>query len=169
MSLCVPATKVILNVFGTLTCHTCLCRLRTLTLDHHSRTHTCFIVSSLLLFSTRGPTGANPCCSDQCRFLDAMSVCQENVDCINQVNCTGKSAMCNVTSADYKPDRTTLCNSGSNTCLNGDCTGSVCTVLAVSNSDVSECQCTGNDQELCDVCCTDTEGECISSFKLQVC
>ena len=76
--------------------------------------------------------------------------------------------MCNVTSKDYKPDRTTLCNGGSNTCQSGDCTGSVCTILADSNGKVSECQCTGNKDELCDVCCTNNAGECVSSFKLAV-
>jgi disintegrin and metalloproteinase domain-containing protein 10 len=113
----------------------------------------------------RGPTGANPCCSDQCSLIGASTVCQEESDCIREVRCNGRSPMCNVTTADYKEDGL-ICNSGSNTCLRGDCTGSICIVLSGQGTTVSECQCTGNDVQVCDVCCMRDGEQCMSTFEL---
>ena len=74
---------------------------------------------------------------------------------------TGTSDLCPnpVTSTDG-----TLCNDDSNTCLNGDCVGSICFRI-----NETECQCTGNDDELCHVCCTDNSTgteRCVSTYRL---
>ena len=74
---------------------------------------------------------------------------------------TGTSDLCPnpVTSTDG-----TLCNDDSNTCLNGDCIGSVCFRI-----NETECQCTGNPDELCHVCCTDNSTgteRCVSTYRL---
>ena len=44
------------------------------------------------------------------------------------------------------------------TCLNGQCTGSICASLS---SHTVECQCSGNTSRLCDVCCM--QGEVMST------
>ena len=58
----------------------------------------------------------------------------------------------------------TLCNLDRNTCLNGECVGSVC--LRINET---ECQCTGNSGQLCHVCCNDNSTgtlRCVSTFEL---
>ena len=43
----------------------------------------------------------------------------------------------------------TLCNQDRNTCVRGECTGSVC--LRIGST---ECQCTEDEDQLCHVCCS---------------
>lgn len=71
---------------------------------------------------------------------------------------SGSSGECPASSA---RTGTALCNGNMNACVDGVCTGSVC--LA---NDLQDCQCTGNTEQLCHVCCLMNE-QCISSFTLQ--
>ena len=48
--------------------------------------------------------------------------------------------------------------------MDGVCTGSVCQ----AQYRLSDCQCTENEDQLCDLCCVSDEGECLSTFTLAV-
>ena len=52
------------------------------------------------------------------------------------------------------------CNNGRSSCVDGLCSGSVCL-----NNNLEDCQCTGNQAQLCHVCCI-VNGVCQSTFSL---
>jgi len=64
--------------------------------------------------------------------------------------------------AESKPSNVT-CNGGSNTCLHGSCTGSICALY-----ETTECECYQNTDEMCHVCCNNSQvsDKDLQSFKL---
>ena len=54
-----------------------------------------------------------------------------------------------------------LCNDGNNICVDGVCAGSICV-----RENLTDCQCTGDVNNLCHVCCVDVNGTCKSSFNI---
>ena len=79
-------------------------------------------------------------------------------ECRTAVMCDGTQATCPADRSSFLPDGT-ICNNGNNTCLGGQCSGSVC-----RRGNLEECLCTAMDQ-LCDVCCM-VNGVCTSTFNL---
>lgn len=66
-----------------------------------------------------------PCCNSECRFTpaEAQSECKMESDCTRSSKCNGSSAECPAPIS--RPDKT-RCNNGTQLCINGDCTGSIC-------------------------------------------
>ena len=62
---------------------------------------------------------------------------------------TGMNGRC--PQAESKPSNVT-CNGGSNTCLHGSCTGSICALY-----ETTECECHQNTDQTCHVCCNNTQ------------
>ncbi|XP_062522964.1 disintegrin and metalloproteinase domain-containing protein 10-like [Corticium candelabrum] len=107
---------------------------------------------------------AKACCNESCEF--SMSLCRKQEECIYptyckyQSNCwlfffgTGVSGDCE--DPEYWEDNT-VCNDGANTCIKGQCIGSVCAVWGVER-----CDCV-TEEQLCHVCCL-WDGDCVSTF-----
>lgn len=70
------------------------------------------------------------------------------VMCFSLTYQTGKNGRC--PQAESKPSNVT-CNEGSNTCLDGSCTGSICALF-----EITECECHQNTDQLCHVCCNNS-------------
>ena len=98
----------------------------------------------------------DPCCTDECMFDTSDKVCKEADDCSFAVQCSGLQSACPVNASSFKENRL-LCNNGSNTCLSGQCSGSVCSL-----GGYTECLCSEMAQ-LCDVCCM-VDDVCTSTF-----
>lgn len=82
--------------------------------------------------------------------------CKEEDSCSFAVSCNSMQSACPVDRSSFKKDGL-LCNNKSQTCSDGQCTGSVCVL-----GSYSECLCTDMEQ-LCDVCCM-VNGACTSTF-----
>ncbi|XP_037545596.1 disintegrin and metalloproteinase domain-containing protein 10 [Nematolebias whitei] len=93
-----------------------------------------------------------PCCQPNCEFKVTADQCRAASECAEQGWCNGVTALC-PTSTPKK--NYTTCNSGTQVCINGVCSGSIC---AKYNLEV--CTCASQDSkdeaaELCHVCCMD--------------
>jgi disintegrin and metalloproteinase domain-containing protein 10 len=67
-----------------------------------------------------------PCCDNSCSFASFKTVCMQSNECLNNVTCTGKNASCpRFDQKFFKPDKTE-CNSGTQVCKSGICSGSIC-------------------------------------------
>lgn len=91
-----------------------------------------------------------PCCTEQCSFKDSSARCREDSDCAEEGMCDGATANC---PASEPKSNFTLCNSDSQVCLNGVCSGSICERFGLKM-----CTCASQDgkdeaAELCHVCC----------------
>ncbi|XP_039626154.1 disintegrin and metalloproteinase domain-containing protein 10 isoform X1 [Polypterus senegalus] len=90
-----------------------------------------------------------PCCENNCTFKGNTESCRKVSDCANEGKCNGRQALC-PTSEPKK--NLTECNQGTQVCINGQCTGSIC-----EKFDLEECTCASSDgkddRELCHVCC----------------
>ncbi|XP_062386456.1 disintegrin and metalloproteinase domain-containing protein 10-like [Sardina pilchardus] len=91
-----------------------------------------------------------PCCTRQCSFMGISAKCRNDSECAHQGNCNGLTAQC-PTSA--PKENFTICHSETQVCINGVCSGSIC-----SKYNLDVCTCApeeGKDEmaELCHVCC----------------
>ncbi|XP_020621435.1 disintegrin and metalloproteinase domain-containing protein 10-like [Orbicella faveolata] len=98
---------------------------------------------------------AGECCTEQCTPKSKARVCRAETECSLETTCDGMSGRC--PEAESKPSNVT-CNGGSNTCLHGSCTGSICALY-----ETTECECYQNKDEMCHVCCNNSQGECVSA------
>lgn len=110
---------------------------------------------------------SGPCCQPNCTYIPKGSlVCEPATDCKEESSCGGDNFTC--PEAVHKPDNT-YCSDNSKVCVNGECLGSVCRIIASSGPEWEECfqtSETGQKSELCYVACKNpTTGECISSGK----
>ncbi|XP_056642317.1 disintegrin and metalloproteinase domain-containing protein 10 isoform X1 [Diorhabda sublineata] len=66
-----------------------------------------------------------PCCSSECKFISAYhnEECKMESDCSRSSKCNGTSAECPAPTP--RPDKT-RCNNGTQLCIKGECTGSIC-------------------------------------------
>ncbi|XP_013883020.1 disintegrin and metalloproteinase domain-containing protein 10 [Austrofundulus limnaeus] len=91
-----------------------------------------------------------PCCQPNCNFKTSSDKCREASECALQGWCSGNSASCPTS----KPKQNlTTCNSETQVCLNGVCSGSIC-----EKYKLDVCTCASKDgkdeaAELCHVCC----------------
>lgn len=102
------------------------------------------------------------CCATDCTFIQEWSnyYCSPETDCAFNRTCNGTSAHCPKAEPKTATNSSLACNNGSNYCVDGECTGSVCVLLQLP-----DCECT--DEELsCHVCCQIPDGTCISTINL---
>ncbi|CAH1186905.1 unnamed protein product [Phyllotreta striolata] len=66
-----------------------------------------------------------PCCNSECHFIPTyqQEVCKMESDCSRSSKCNGSSAEC---PAPVPRDDKTRCNNGTQLCLKGECSGSIC-------------------------------------------
>eukprot|EP00118_Oscarella_pearsei_P025240 m.307810 g.307810 ORF g.307810 m.307810 type:complete len:726 (+) comp42855_c0_seq1:27-2204(+) len=103
-----------------------------------------------------------PCCDPiSCQYYNASNMiqCAEASDCHASQNCTGGSQDCPTPTP---RENGTECNSGSNVCANGVCTGSICSLM-----NLPECECVVTEEEYCHVCCQVDANTCTSSFSIE--
>uniref|UniRef100_A0A665VEE0 Disintegrin and metalloproteinase domain-containing protein 10 n=1 Tax=Echeneis naucrates TaxID=173247 RepID=A0A665VEE0_ECHNA len=91
-----------------------------------------------------------PCCTTECTFKGTDEKCRKESACALEGKCNGGTALC--PTSEPKANNTS-CNSETQVCINGVCSGSIC---AKYNLDV--CTCLSHDgkdeaAELCHVCC----------------
>ena len=101
------------------------------------------------------------CCDDDCQVIPAPQnhVCRPPSDCTESAVCDGNSQCPTV---DHKANGT-LCYNGARTCMQGECTGSVC-----ERESLQECQCTSPLDKLCHVCCKNTTGSCLPASQFNI-
>uniref|UniRef100_A0A3B3ZRD6 Disintegrin and metalloproteinase domain-containing protein 10 n=1 Tax=Periophthalmus magnuspinnatus TaxID=409849 RepID=A0A3B3ZRD6_9GOBI len=91
-----------------------------------------------------------PCCTEQCTYKDTSARCRQESECAQEGMCNGATALCPTS----KPkENFTSCNSETQVCLNGVCSGSICKKYGLEM-----CTCAIQDgkdeaEELCHVCC----------------
>eukprot|EP00118_Oscarella_pearsei_P028417 m.2096 g.2096 ORF g.2096 m.2096 type:complete len:800 (+) comp8278_c0_seq1:27-2426(+) len=112
---------------------------------------------------------AGKCCTDSCKIKPVNNIvpCGSDQGCKKSSYCNGTSPNCPTRELypDGKP-----CNSLSNTCIRGECMGSICAVIGYK-----ECLCVKNKTDCaegdarCHVCCQkDEKSTCISTFCSQL-
>ena len=115
--------------------------------------------TSLMTSSTRRPCQCSivyaPCCTNDCQFAPSWKPCRNAGECVKPTNCSGTSGEC--PQIIFEPDKK-LCNSNRNTCLNGKCVASVCSIW-----DSTECECDPGAFE-CHVCCLNATDQCIPAI-----
>ena len=92
-----------------------------------------------------------PCCDDFCTLVPStkMKLCSDTTDCAYNQTCNGTVPYCPVAEP-IKPkegETAIVCNGGSNYCVEGDCTGSICVPLLLA-----DCECEQSEYQ-CHVCC----------------
>ncbi|XP_054626193.1 disintegrin and metalloproteinase domain-containing protein 10 [Dunckerocampus dactyliophorus] len=90
-----------------------------------------------------------PCCKDDCSYKGLSDKCSEETDCTKEGMCSGTTASC--LPAEPKENMTD-CNGGTQVCLSGVCSGSICNKYGLEGC---TCASSGKDEaaELCHVCC----------------
>ncbi|CAL1604080.1 unnamed protein product [Knipowitschia caucasica] len=103
-----------------------------------------------------------PCCTQQCAYRDTSFRCREDSECAKEGMCNGATALC---PASEPKTNFTSCNSDTQVCLNGVCSGSICEKYGQEM-----CTCASQDgqdeaAELCHVCCMEkmTPSTCAST------
>ncbi|XP_074597660.1 disintegrin and metalloproteinase domain-containing protein 10-like [Brevipalpus obovatus] len=90
-----------------------------------------------------------PCCNDFCEFENSEKLCRHDSECTMRSHCSGNSPLCPIPAA--KPNKTE-CNGGTQVCLRGSCSGSIC-----QKYDMEECFLTfksgAKPDEMCEVAC----------------
>lgn len=90
-----------------------------------------------------------PCCNDNCRFEDHRKLCRHESECTFESFCDGRLPHC--PTPKFKPNKTE-CNGGTQVCLGGSCSGSIC-----QKYDMEECFLTfksgAKPDEMCEVAC----------------
>uniref|UniRef100_A0A8C6WV40 Disintegrin and metalloproteinase domain-containing protein 10 n=1 Tax=Neogobius melanostomus TaxID=47308 RepID=A0A8C6WV40_9GOBI len=91
-----------------------------------------------------------PCCTKECSFKDSSARCRLDSECAREGLCNGATARC---PASEPKANFTSCNTDTQVCLNGVCSGSIC-----EKYDLEMCTCASQDgedeaSELCHVCC----------------
>ena len=124
--------------------------------DHCCNATSCKLVSSPNVHCSPQSSG---CCYNNCTIIPAGGhICSDETDCAYEQACNG-SAQCPRPIAKESSNGSLPCNSGSNYCVNGECTGSICIPLQLP-----DCECFSN-EEACHICCS-VEGACTSTFTL---
>ncbi|KAL9988652.1 hypothetical protein ACROYT_G003122 [Oculina patagonica] len=116
------------------------------------RVNQCKLKSGKICSPSQGP-----CCSTQCNYERPAILCAAATDCTFNRFCSGHSFSCNT--PETKPNGTS-CDGGRRLCYAGQCSTSVCYSYGLE-----ECSCTAQ-EELCDLCCKEKGGECISAKRL---
>ncbi|XP_015785243.1 disintegrin and metalloproteinase domain-containing protein 10 [Tetranychus urticae] len=90
-----------------------------------------------------------PCCKEACDFETSDKLCRHETECTFESFCNGNSAQC--PAPPVKPDKTE-CNGGTQVCIQGTCSGSIC-----QKYDMEECFLTfksgAKPDEMCEVAC----------------
>uniref|UniRef100_A0A674MJ06 Disintegrin and metalloproteinase domain-containing protein 10 n=1 Tax=Takifugu rubripes TaxID=31033 RepID=A0A674MJ06_TAKRU len=91
-----------------------------------------------------------PCCTAACAFKGTNERCRLDSDCAKEGKCNGATALC---PASEPKENFTSCNSDTQVCLSGVCSGSIC-----AKHNLEECTCVSKEDqdeaaELCHVCC----------------
>ncbi|KAM8888040.1 disintegrin and metalloproteinase domain-containing protein 10 isoform 1-T6 [Synchiropus picturatus] len=90
------------------------------------------------------------CCTPQCEFKAASEICDEEVDCQEESLCSGVSSLCPPPNA---KKNLTVCSRGTQVCINGVCSESVCV-----KHGLQKCDCPGDSmREKCHMCCQQTD------------
>jgi disintegrin and metalloproteinase domain-containing protein 10 len=110
------------------------------------------------------------CCGMSCKFTNSSTVCMSSTECLFDVKCTGKDSYCPRNHTEFFKQKLSTCNSGTQVCKEGVCTGSIC-----ERHNMTQCYLRGNLENknedkavLCHLACigTATENECVDSFKI---
>ncbi|CAG9823304.1 unnamed protein product, partial [Phaedon cochleariae] len=104
-----------------------------------------------------------PCCNSQCKFIPYKQEeeCKMESDCSRSSKCNGFSAECPAPIP--KPDKT-RCNNGTQLCIDGDCSGSICLEW-----NLAACSITTQDhpnidkRKLCELACQNGTDVCRST------
>ncbi|XP_077084696.1 disintegrin and metalloproteinase domain-containing protein 10 isoform X2 [Siphateles boraxobius] len=90
-----------------------------------------------------------PCCTTACTFKSRAVDCREESECAQKGMCNGNTAQCPTSTP---KENLTSCNSNTQVCINGGCSGSIC-----QRHRLEVCTCVTeegkNETELCHVCC----------------
>lgn len=105
-----------------------------------------------------------PCCSSEtCNFIPAWrkEVCKTESDCSRSSKCNGLSAEC--PSPSPRPNKT-RCNNGTQLCIDGECTGSIClewnlTACSLTSQDTPNI----DKRKLCELACQNGTDKCRST------
>uniref|UniRef100_UPI00358EFA1F disintegrin and metalloproteinase domain-containing protein 10 isoform X2 n=1 Tax=Myxine glutinosa TaxID=7769 RepID=UPI00358EFA1F len=100
-----------------------------------------------LQLNARCSPSQGPCCSSECKFRPMAQVCRKDSECAHIGVCNGFGASCPTS----PPKRNfTVCNQGTQVCVNGQCTGSIC-----ERYHLEECTCENADDDkiMCHLCC----------------
>lgn len=102
------------------------------------------------------------CCATNCTIIREWSNfhCSQETECALSQTCNGTSVHCPKAEPKTTTNSSLSCNNGSNYCVDGECTGSVCVILQLP-----DCECT-NEELLCHVCCQLPNGTCVSTINL---
>ena len=118
---------------------------------------TCTLAENVMCSPQQGP-----CCKDSCTFVlpSEDEVCSDETDCSFNQTCNGTTAECpNATPKETEEGEDALsCNGGSNYCVDGECTGSICVPLLLD-----DCECEETDYQ-CHICCRLGNGTCASTM-----
>lgn len=129
--------------------------------DEQCATDLCCMTGCMLI-SPFSCSASQPCCTSGCQFQDSGFECSSPTECAGPGLCSGSSGSCQ--SPDPRPNPPgggrLLCNNNNSICLDGVCSGSLCQAFGLQ-----DCQCTENEDQLCDLCCLNGE-ECASTFIL---
>lgn len=107
---------------------------------------------------------SSSCCAQNCTIIPASAnqTCLTETDCAYSQVCNGSSPECPrpISKTPTNGSSNVACNGGSNYCVNGECTGSICIPLLLP-----DCECIGDDVS-CHVCCRLPNGTCASTITL---
>lgn len=95
---------------------------------------------------------ASKCCNATCQILSKHVICRQATECIKEASCDGVSAEC--PDVINKPNDT-ICDEGRRFCFNGECTESICELY-----NLRQCQCTSNEDDMCQLCCQQKNSPC---------
>lgn len=110
------------------------------------------------------------CCSKSCAFEPTDVICMQSNECSFDVKCSGSSASCPTANKEFFKPNLTSCNSGTQVCLNGLCSGSIC-----EKYNMSQCFLEGDLKDknqdksiLCHLACVGekTNQVCMDSFEI---
>ncbi len=92
------------------------------------------------------------CCTNTCQFQVNNITCLSGTDCKNDIFCTGNRADCPVEDSRFYKPNLTPCNSNTQVCQNGICTGSICEVYGMQ-----QCFLSGDESTQCSLACNGSE------------
>lgn len=114
--------------------------------------------------NTQCSPSQGPCCSSEtCHFIPVWKkeACKTESECSKSSKCNGLSAECPQPSP---RDDKTRCNNGTQLCINGECTGSICLIW-----NLTACSLTSQDapnvdkRKLCELACQNGTDRCRST------
>lgn len=80
---------------------------------------TCCSTSCTLNSGASCSWSAGSCCSSSCAFQPSGTVCSTGQDCLNNVTCTGSSAVCPTNTSSFFVADNTPCNQNTQICVSG--------------------------------------------------